>query len=584
MKKKNILACFTVLSFIGILICSCNEDKGNYDYTEIDGVKQIVLQEEPYTVQPGENFKVSPEIEFVKENPDAYSYKWYAYPLPLDNDYPVADRKAILVGTERDLDFPMTGSWANPTASGKYLTFMLEVTNDVTGVSYWHEIQVAVNIYTKSGYVLLTKKKNNTFDLDVVAKNSNKFGVYTNILAGRDELDLTATPYDIAATRDMHAPAPFMGKNYGFYLLTDKYSVRLHPDNYSYEDKYNMSNMIEDWSPLKAEELPGQKIVVRSALSNGLQTRMHFYTGTDWYFYSANLFAYFNRPVNRDEKTMVRYNAAPYISVINASTLLFNNDTKEFMVHTNTATEANNFSRNLNDFVNDKGVPEADIANANYRMMFKDTDDPNQKLIYMKDGFAIFKGTNADPRYRCVIFTQVAKGINMKNGAVYRAYLPEELNNLDIKYWAFKSDTNGGMIFAATDTDLYSLNLKGLPRTYCADKDAKYEIGAAEGVEWQWSDARFKKITGDFVKAPYTKISCIKKVDDNTTQAGAVENGRIVLATYNPDGEEGANGQIQILDYISKEEILKPYNLNVEGGTTNTFTGMGEVITVTYKL
>lgn len=588
MKRKNI-ACIAVLLFTGAFVfSSCNEDKGNYDYRDIDGVAgtfgsngyEGIAINDLYQVEPGETLVITPEIEFIKKTPDEYRYEWWAYELPVERN---VEQEPVLIGEECNLEFPMEGDWSKPTTAGKELTFLLKVINTKTDIEYYRKTFVSVNLYSKTGFVALTKKAGNQFDLDVVGLNAGIYGVYTDVLSKLEvDIDRTAEPRDIASGYDFNAP----GK-YGFYLLTDQYSTRLNQTDYSYSEDYNLTRQVEPWSPLKNKPLVGKKIVVRAYTINGLNSRIYL-LGDDgnWYFTNTSAMAYFDVPVNRDRANELKsYATAPYMmiqnneSVIgrNASALFFSKELPGFTVQTGIGGASNIYSTRAVEAV----VPgTAGIARANYRLMFQDTEDPNTDLVYMHEGFAILKGSS--PEYRFVTFTTIANGINVDANAAFRAYLPASLQN--VKHWVFKKETSGGMLFCVTGDDkIYALNLKNLAKIH-SDDNENGEIGAAPGASWQWTTERFKEITSEIIKPPYTKITCFKKVDDSN-QIKLTEDGTIVLATYDPNGEVGKNGQLQFFNYDSTNEKLVAKEMTTKDGTvTNAFTGLGEVVAVTYKL
>lgn len=64
-------------SFAAILCCiSCYDDKGNYDYQEINELKLSGLEEE-YTIRVGDPITIIPDIEEnLPGKEEDYSYEW----------------------------------------------------------------------------------------------------------------------------------------------------------------------------------------------------------------------------------------------------------------------------------------------------------------------------------------------------------------------------------------------------------------------------------------------------------------------------------------------------------------------------
>lgn len=73
MKNKYI----AVLCFIGLLLSGCYEDKGNYDYKDIDELA-ISFEKPYYNITFGEKLELKPVINReIEENSSRYMYTWY---------------------------------------------------------------------------------------------------------------------------------------------------------------------------------------------------------------------------------------------------------------------------------------------------------------------------------------------------------------------------------------------------------------------------------------------------------------------------------------------------------------------------
>lgn len=73
MKKRYI----AVLCFIGILLSGCYEDKGNYDYKDIDELA-ISFEKSYYAITFGEKLDLKPAFNReIEENSSRYMYTWY---------------------------------------------------------------------------------------------------------------------------------------------------------------------------------------------------------------------------------------------------------------------------------------------------------------------------------------------------------------------------------------------------------------------------------------------------------------------------------------------------------------------------
>ena len=78
MKRYNEMNLRAILTGICMLcLFACNEDKGNYDYAEINRVSEFSDIKEEYSVEMGERLQISPKMEMEIDNPDDFDYTWY---------------------------------------------------------------------------------------------------------------------------------------------------------------------------------------------------------------------------------------------------------------------------------------------------------------------------------------------------------------------------------------------------------------------------------------------------------------------------------------------------------------------------
>lgn len=595
-------------SILGVIftLLSCNEDKGNYDYTEVSSVYQIIGIDSLYNIEPGETLMIEPELvlnDSLVSSIDNYRFEWYGY---LKSS--ILTQDAIFLGDEKILTLPITGEWGKPTQSDANYTIVCKVINKDTDIASLFTSKLNVNLQTRYGYLFLSKKAGNTFDVDVIARFGKDRGYsdpytyasYKNIFRTLNNIDLNAQPIAIAASPDILSPA--IGKEkYGLFLFTDKYSTKLDPVDYSYKDEYSFTKMFETWSPLyntmpiiknasdvyvrnTGTQTQADATSYQATLSQGNMVKMHLFVNDNWYFYTTtNVWYYFDYPINRllqKDGTYKRYNPAPYVAGnLNTAALFFNKDDRKFLVQ-EYATGRPNVIRATMDTV---------TSEVHRRMMFEDTDDPNTELVYMSDyrqdekynvnGFAIMKGNS--PEYRCVTFRCSKTGPTLDNH-FKRFYLPAEVQNA--KSWIMK---NNILLCTTEDNKIYQFSWNS--NDLKPDKEATPIKPVGKGDSY-WS-GRYKDITTNFITDSYNKISCFKAVDDiknkynYISQGYSSMDGSIILATYDPGGKEGENGKVQILKYDKTEATLVANNLNMYDGSaaTNTFTGLGEVVDVTYK-
>lgn len=617
-KSFNLFNRSVLLLSVLLFFFSCNEDKGNYDYSEINDIDiaefkvkdatgdyiSIGENEEFYniTVETGDNLVLIPELAFISDDEADYSFKWYGY---LRGKTKPED--AQVISEEKDLLHPMAEEWGMETTSqsGVY-SFTFEAVNNQTGVKRIWMFRVSVHSRAKYGYVALCKKENG-FDVDVVAKNELKYHLVTDLFSSIKNLDLSAEPYGIEALWDITAPE--VGRdNYAFYVLTDKITTRLAPGDYSYDDKYSISSIIEPWSPLANQNVVAKKIVARGPNTAGIQTRAYFLYNDDWYFQNTSgSWYYIDQPINRmlvynDEGQIIEtkhYKPAPFVAIntnnANAVSVLYNETDKKFVFH------KFNKPGNRNDIFYTQDIQ----TELNDKMMFTDSEvaDPHEKLVYLaddirsrtynstshsvvQDNFAIFQGSQGD--YRGVLFRTNNDGVI--TAGFSRFYFPSVLTNKNIKIWFKRALT----LYCVTDDNtVYKFKLQGL-----SVNNQLLPQGKDDGFWDAGGKGSYEDVTGKFIKDGYTEVTCMKSVDDHNLgsmnssysmkiqQSRGSKYGTVIVGTVNPDLPKGKNGKMEFFQFNYTENDLVPRLLplaGTENEKTNVFTGVGEVIDVVYK-
>lgn len=603
-----------------LLLFSCNEDKGNYDYQEINDLNIAEFkvknaagdyitkgENETFydvTVEAGDNLILTPELAFISDEAADYSFKWYGYQRGKTKP-----EEGLVVSEEKDLIYSMTKEWGiETTAQSGVYSFAFEAINNKTEVKRIWMFRVSVHSRAKYGYVALCKKEYG-FDVDIIAKNELKYHLVTNLFSSIKNLDLSAEPYGIETLWDITAPE--VGRdNYAFYVLTDKITTRLAPGDYSYDEKYSISSIIEPWSRLANQNVVAKKIVARGPNAAGAQTRAYFLYNDDWYFQNtSSSWYYLDQPVNRmvvynDEGQITEikhYKPAPFVAInVNNSNgigILFNETDKKIVCH-KLSKPGNRYEIFYTQDIN---------AEFNDKMMFTDAgvSDPHEKLIYLaddirsrtysstshsvvQDNFAIFQGPQGD--YRGVLFRTDNNGVI--DAGFSRFYFPSMLTNKNIKIWFKRALT----LYCVTDDNtIYKFKLQGLT---VGSKNQLVPQGKDDGFWDAGGKGTYEDVTGQFVKDGYTMVTCMKSVDDHNLgswdnpysmkiqQSRGSKYGTVIVGTMNPNLPKGKNGKMEFFQYNYTENTLIPRLLplaGTENEKSNVFTGVGEIIDVVYK-
>ena len=124
-----------------LLLCySCYEDKGNYEYKELNTIEiEKINLNKLYFVQ-GDTLLATPKLEFKLDSTDtSFEYEWQI-------------SGGRIVGRERDLEY------VTDTSSASVITLSLKIT-DKFGVSYSHRQGVLIRPGYGAGWVILGEKE-----------------------------------------------------------------------------------------------------------------------------------------------------------------------------------------------------------------------------------------------------------------------------------------------------------------------------------------------------------------------------------------------------------------------------------------
>ena len=229
-KGKNICpflyVCFSLLLF------SCYEDKGNYDYEELNEVSLIEpVEGSRYVIDRYDTLCIEPQFSFSQQQlaDDDMSYKWEIY---LD-DWANTETKSIVLGTERTLKAQIS----RPASTTDYAV-VLTVTEKSTGASYRFKYYVSVLPSVLSGLMVL-QDENGKCRLDYLASTyaepsfaSNRHVSHVYAVNNEGKV-LEGTPRGVSfsvVTKSSYEPQV---KN--LYVWTDQQVARISPSDFSLE-------------------------------------------------------------------------------------------------------------------------------------------------------------------------------------------------------------------------------------------------------------------------------------------------------------------------------------------------------------
>ncbi|QTE21327.1 PKD-like family lipoprotein [Polaribacter cellanae] len=303
-KTQLILVLFTL-----VLVISCMEDKGNYNYKEINEVKVEGLKEE-YSVVRFDNFNIVPRIVNTKKNNNSagYSYKWQTY----DSNSIGDEVKLIDLSTEKDLLTPIQ------LKPGNYnIYYTIKDLDTELEFQYNFRLEVVNSIY--EGWLVLSEV-NGGSRLDMVSLINGKYETKIDVLGlSSSELKLKGKPgfvYTYKYKRDY----------YGIYISTSgNGTVKIEPNTFSWNSALNISNEFVGSQPL---DLEVDNLVAKY---NG-----HAYiakNGNIYYYFDTYQLKY-SAPINTIGGVV--FEASPFIGkgYLFGNSILYDNTNKRF-VNTN---------------------------------------------------------------------------------------------------------------------------------------------------------------------------------------------------------------------------------------------------------
>ncbi len=139
MKRLIFILLFAVTTFC---VTSCYDDKGNYNYTDLNSVEITGIEDE-YTVEQFENLTITPELTMrVNSDESLFEFDW--------NLYDSEDREVDTISRERNLDVAIG-------VAPKTYTVIYKVTNKETGVFYKYTFRLKVINSFSDGLMVLSE-------------------------------------------------------------------------------------------------------------------------------------------------------------------------------------------------------------------------------------------------------------------------------------------------------------------------------------------------------------------------------------------------------------------------------------------
>lgn len=169
-----------------LLLFSCYDDKGSYDYHEINEISIANWPDNGYTYLYLDTLRITPQvgvydttssepyIAFTLDdgNPDRYEYIWEVEETNVS--YTETAYRGV-VGTERNLVLPLTLN------VGTYRLYF-KIRDTETGILWFSETTLNVQSSTDVGYLVLGEKEDGNVGLDMISFAAGDTLILTNLL------------------------------------------------------------------------------------------------------------------------------------------------------------------------------------------------------------------------------------------------------------------------------------------------------------------------------------------------------------------------------------------------------------------
>ena len=249
---KNIL--FLITLFITVVLSACFDDKGNYDYHEINELHITGLPEElQVKYRNVDTLRATPVIEATADDgsmPDRYSFKWEA----------VSELKAgetqttsYLIGEEENL------SYFVELPDGEYNVNCL-VKDTITRVTWKGTFKLRVTTQLNEGWLVLSDVNGNA-RLDLISMSAKEDMVVRDILQDAPELK---GPKRINSVYQMYYNQ--WGTDLRFYIVTETATAALDVATYQWDEaneiRYEMLEYPVDFSATNRTAGMGWELLV----------------------------------------------------------------------------------------------------------------------------------------------------------------------------------------------------------------------------------------------------------------------------------------------------------------------------------
>lgn len=372
---KNILFLLTI--FMTVVVLGCFDDKGNYDYHEINELQITGLPTEmQMKYRNADTLRVTPVIEATADDgsmSDRYSFKWEAV-----SQLKVGETQttSYVIGEERELNYFVE------IPDGEYDVNCL-VKDTITRVTWKGSFKLKVTTQLNEGWLVLSDVEGYA-RLDLISMSSKEDVVVRDLLREAPRLK---GPKGLNVVFDMYYVQ--WGTDPRFYLMTETTTATLDVATYEWDEgndiRYEMLEYPVDFVASNRTAGMGWELLV-----------------SDKYVFGGTTFGQqvlFGVPINFIAGDNENYfNVAPAVGVntsysaYNPNRILYDTSNKRFVMIANSMKNCELMSAKEAEFPWKTGKEFVYMANSRYDAgtvyaILQDTEAPYSRYLYaMKVG------------------------------------------------------------------------------------------------------------------------------------------------------------------------------------------------------
>lgn len=227
MKRNNIMRSCLILAVSVLTLSACYEDKGNYDYHDINEV--IITGIEPeYAISIGEGLTIKPVLtNTIDGTEDIFTYCWYG----------VENSKRL--NTEKELL-----DWVPPLDAGLHKLYY-GVRDTLSGVEFYSDVfTVRISNDIRSGILFMSEKTDGSGQVNFLNYVDDEFFVKEVVPADMPDY---GKPIGIWTYPDLMGPmisgSP-ASQRFSICIVGEEGAYRLSPSDLHYEPAFNLEHMI----------------------------------------------------------------------------------------------------------------------------------------------------------------------------------------------------------------------------------------------------------------------------------------------------------------------------------------------------